>query len=260
MKADKTPEQSVISTDPFTGSKKVYVEGKIHPIKVAMREIELTDTVDKFNGKTEKNAPVTVYDCSGPYTDPNIVIDVKKGLPKLRQQWILDRGDVEELPGISSDYGKERLADGSLDHLRFEHLGNPLRAKQGANVSQLHYAKKGIITPEMEYIAIRENQRIDEFNTGRGMWSQHAGNSFGANTPKNFITPEFVRDEIAAGRAPHPSGARSSPRHNRRRHVTATTACSWQPPRSPVRACCRRRAARRATSETEGETVSDGLR
>ncbi len=103
------PNQSAISTGPFTGSKKIYVSGKIHPIKVAMREIELTDTVDKFNGKTEKNAPVTIYDTSGPYTDENFEIDVRKGLPKLRHQWILDRGDVEELPSISSEYGKERL-------------------------------------------------------------------------------------------------------------------------------------------------------
>ncbi len=199
--ADKTPETGVISTDPFTGSNKIYVEGKLHPIKVAMREIGLTDTVDKFNGKTEKNAPVTVYDTSGPYTDPNITIDVKKGLPRLREQWILDRGDVEELSGISSEYGKQRMEDQGLDHLRFEHIKNPLKAKLGKNVSQLHYAKKGIITPEMEYIAIRENQRIDELKNGSSLWAQHSGNSFGANTPKNLITPEFVRDEIAAGRA-----------------------------------------------------------
>ncbi len=202
MKSEQTPSQTTISTEPFPASKKVYVEGKIHPIKVAMREISLSDTVDKFNGKTEKNLPVTIYDTSGPYTDENIEIDVHKGLPRLRQQWILDRGDVEELSGISSAYGKERLADESLDKLRFTHLQKPLKAKPGANVSQLHYAKKGIITPEMEYIAIRENQRIEEqLKTGDPLWNQHIGNSFGANTPKTFITPEFVRDEIAAGRA-----------------------------------------------------------
>ncbi len=201
-KTDKTPDQKVISMDPFPGSKKIFVKGKIHPIEVAMREIALSDTEDKFNGTTEHNLPVTIYDTSGPYTDENYVVDVRKGLPKLRQQWILDRGDVEQLPAISSDYGKERLADTKLDHLRFSHLQNPLVAKKGANVSQMHYAKKGIITPEMEYIAIRENQRIDElYNAKDGLWHQHAGNSFGANTPKNFITPEFVRDEIAAGRA-----------------------------------------------------------
>jgi phosphomethylpyrimidine synthase len=170
-----------------------------------MREITLSDTTDKFNGKTEKNAPVTIYDTSGPYTDPNIEIDVKKGLPKLRQQWILDRKDVEELSEISSNYGKVRLKDSSLDTLRFEHLKKPLKAKKGCNVSQLHYAKKGIITPEMEYIAIRENQRIEELHNSGAMWAQHKGQSFGAHTPLKFITPEFVRDEIAAGRAIIPS-------------------------------------------------------
>lgn len=204
-KQDKTPEQGSITTGPISGSKKVYVNGKIHNIKVAMREITLTET-KQANGKIQNNPPVTVYDASGPYTDENIVIDVKKGLPRLREQWILDRGDVEELSEISSDYGKERLHDASLNHLRFEHMKKPLRAKNGANVSQMYYAKKGIITPEMEYVAIRENQRIDELKhqlNGQyeAMTMQHAGESFGANTPKGFITPEFVRDEIAAGRA-----------------------------------------------------------
>lgn len=204
-KQDKTPEQGSITTGPISGSKKVYVNGKIHNIKVAMREITLTET-KQANGKIQNNPPVTVYDASGPYTDENIVIDVKKGLPRLREQWILDRGDVEELSEISSDYGKERLHDASLNHLRFEHMKKPLKAKNGANVSQMYYAKKGIITPEMEYVAIRENQRIDELKhqlNGQyeAMTMQHAGESFGANTPKGFITPEFVRDEIAAGRA-----------------------------------------------------------
>jgi phosphomethylpyrimidine synthase len=205
MKKDKTPGASVISTEPFPASKKIYVKGKLHNIHVAMREITLSDTTDKFNGKTEKNAPVTVYDTSGPYTDPSVEIDVKKGLPKLRQEWILERNDVEELSDISSNYGKQRLKDASLDSLRFEHLKKPLKAKKGCNVSQLHYAKKGIITPEMEYIAIRENQRIEELHNSGAMWTQHKGQSFGANTPLKFITPEFVRDEIAAGRAIIPS-------------------------------------------------------
>ncbi|HXB40874.1 MAG TPA: phosphomethylpyrimidine synthase ThiC [Bacteroidia bacterium] len=204
MKAkDKTPKQeSVITREPLTASKKIYVNGKIHDIKVAMREIVLTDTMHKFNGnnKIEKNDSVTVYDTSGPYTDPNIQIDLKKGLPRLREEWILKRGDAEELKEISSEYGRERFNDKSLDTLRFEHIRKPLKAKPGKNVSQLHYAKQGIITPEMEYIAIRENQRIDEVKKSN-LCAQHAGNSFGANTPKNLITPEFVRDEIAAGRA-----------------------------------------------------------
>lgn len=201
MKKESLPQEGSISRAPFPASKKVYVPGKIHDIKVAMREISLTDSKPMFTDGEfvkENNAPVTVYDTSGPYTDPNVEIDVKKGLPRLRQQWILDRGDVEELEGISSDYGKQRLHNPELDELRFEHLKKPLRAKPGKNVSQMHYAKKGIITPEMEYIAIRENQRIDEVNE---IAKQHPGNSFGANTPKGKITPEFVRDEIAAGRA-----------------------------------------------------------
>ncbi|MDX5346674.1 MAG: phosphomethylpyrimidine synthase ThiC, partial [Hymenobacteraceae bacterium] len=204
MRKDKTPGEGAITRTPFPGSRKIYVDGKLHNIKVAMREIQLEDTVNKFLGveNREENPAVTVYDTSGPYTDPNIEIDVKKGLPRLREEWILNRGDVEELTEISSDYGKMRLNDEKLDELRFEHLKKPLRAKAGQNVSQLHYAKKGIITPEMEYIAIRENQRIQEINE---LGHQHKGHSFGANTPKNFITPEFVRDEVAAGRAVIPN-------------------------------------------------------
>ncbi len=199
---DKAPNQSVISSMPLTGSRKVFVKGKLHNISVAMREITLTDTVHKFNGsnKVETNPAVTVYDTSGPYTDANYKIDLKKGLPRLREEWIIGRGDVEQLTDISSAYGKQRANDKSLDSLRFEHIQKPYKAKAGKNVSQLHYAKQGIITPEMEYIAIRENQRIDEVKNVM-LCQQHAGNSFGANTPKNLITPEFVRDEIAAGRA-----------------------------------------------------------
>ena len=204
-KIDKAPEQEAISCKPFSGSKKIFVAGKLHPINVAMREIILSPT-KLSNGKTEENASVIVYDTSGPYTDEAATIDIKKGLPRLREQWILDRADVEQLPNVSSAYGKERKEDETLDHLRFEHIKAPLRAKNGDNVSQLHYAKKGIITPEMEYIAIRENQHLDELKYKLNgqyelLTQQHAGNSFGANTPKGTITPEFVRDEVAAGRA-----------------------------------------------------------
>ncbi len=197
---DTKPSQGAITRNPFPASKKIYVPGEIHDIKVAMREVSLSDTVQKFNPQApvQKNAPVTVYDTSGPYTDPSVEIDVRRGLPKLREQWIQDRGDVEQLSDITSQYGQQRLADKGLDHLRFEHLSKPLRAKKGKNVSQLHYAKQGIITPEMEYIAIRENQRIEEVEQ---LTEQHPGNSFGANTPKGKITPEFVRSEVAAGRA-----------------------------------------------------------
>ena len=199
---DKAPNQSIISSEPLTGSRKVYVKGNLHNISVAMREITLTDTVHKFNGsnKVETNPSVTVYDTSGPYTDANYKIDLKKGLPRLREEWIINRGDVEQLETVSSEYGTQRANDKALDSLRFEHIQKPYKAKPGKNVSQLHYAKQGIITPEMEYIAIRENQRIDEVKNSM-LCQQHAGNSFGANTPKNLITPEFVRDEVAAGRA-----------------------------------------------------------
>jgi phosphomethylpyrimidine synthase len=209
MKQDKIPTNSAITTHPFPNSKKVYVDGKLNNIKVAMREISLSDT--KLHGKTlHKNPSITVYDTSGPYTDPNIQIDVKKGIPRLREEWIVQRGDVERMSGFSSVYGSERMADKSLDALRFEHIKMPLKAKEGKNVTQLHYARKGIVTPEMEYIAIRENQRIAEYNASLNgqaavLCQQHAGESFGANTPKSFITPEFVRDEVAMGRAIIPS-------------------------------------------------------
>lgn len=166
-----------------------------------MREIQLSPTKLK-NGVMEMNLPVTIYDTSGPYTDINAEIDVRKGLPRIREQWILDRGDVEILPNFSSEYGRERLADTKLDGFRFQYLAKPNKAKAGQNVTQLYYAKQGIITPEMEYVAIRENQRIGQLeNATKGMAHQHIGESFGANTPKGEITPEFVRAEIAAGRA-----------------------------------------------------------
>jgi len=189
----------------FQASKKIYVPGKLHNIEVGMREIQLTPS-KLSNGKTEENYPVTVYDTSGPYTDPNVKIDLKKGLPRLREKWILDRQDVEVVSDFGSEYSRSRLADKSLDELRFEHLKKPLKAKKGKNVSQMHYAKQGIITPEMEYIAIRENQRIDQLkeqlkDQHSTLTRQHEGFSFGANTPKGIITPEFVRDEVAAGRA-----------------------------------------------------------
>lgn len=190
-----------ITRSPFPNSKKIYVEGKIHPINVAMREIELSPT-KLSNGTLEHNPPVTVYDTSGPYTDENSEINIEKGLPRIREQWILDRNDVEILDGITSEYGKARLADSKLDELRFSYNHKPKVAKEGQEVTQLYYAKQGIITPEMEYIAIRENQRIEQLDSvSKDMAFQHQGNSFGARTPKNKITPEFVRDEIAAGRA-----------------------------------------------------------
>lgn len=143
MRKDKLPQQEGITRTPFPSSKKIYVPGRIHPqIKVAMREISLSPTKIQATGELEENPPVTVYDTSGPYTDPNVNIDINKGLQALRQQWILDRQDVEELEGISSNYGQERLAKSDIDWLRFPNLRKPLRAKKGQNVSQMHYAKK----------------------------------------------------------------------------------------------------------------------
>jgi len=192
---------SKITRDAFPASKKIYVNGSIHNnIKVAMREISLSDSKPMFsNGEFTKeiNHPLPVYDTSGPYTDAEINLDVKEGVPRIREQWIFDRGDVRRLSDISSDFGKERLLNSDLDHLRFEHIKKPLCAKEGANVSQMHYAKKGIITPEMEYVAIRENQKLQEY---KSLTKQHAGEHFGAQIPKE-ITAEFVRDEIAKGRA-----------------------------------------------------------
>jgi len=199
-KKETKPANAELSLKPLPSSKKVYVEGKLHKIKVAMREISLTETVHHHNGKKESNPPVTVYDTSGPYTDPTVKIDLKKGLQRLREEWIMERGDVEELSDFTSAYSHVRLSDKNLDGLRFEHLKKPLKAKAGKNVSQMHYAKQGIITPEMEYISIRENQRIDELKNDP-MAVQHKGENFGALTPAHHITPEFVREEVASGRA-----------------------------------------------------------
>ncbi len=190
-----------ITTTLFTNSKKVYIPGKIHPIQVAMREISLSPT-KLSNGDVEINPPVTIYDTSGPYTDEQSEIDIRKGLNRIREEWILNRNDVDVLENISSAYGKQRLHDKSLDELRFGYNHKPKKAKEGQNVTQLYYARQGIITPEMEYVAIRENQKIEQLHAAtKGMADQHPGENFGANIPKSFITPEFVRDEIACGRA-----------------------------------------------------------
>ena len=195
----------------FPNSSKVYVEGEIHPnIRVGMREIELSDTLvggTKEEPIFEQNEPIRVYDTAGPYTDPTQKINVHQGLPKLRETWIDARDDVEFLDKASSDFSQQRLADEGLDHIRFEHLPKVRRAKAGQNVTQMHYARKGIITPEMEYIAIRENMKRAQLDQGKHAQiinQQHPGQSFGANTPKE-ITPEFVRKEVAEGRAIIPS-------------------------------------------------------
>jgi phosphomethylpyrimidine synthase len=189
-----------ITRDPFPASRKIHRSGKLHPdVSVAMREIVLSNTRSHFDKTLDRpNEPVVVYDTSGPYTDPAAEIDVRKGLPPLRRQWILDRGDVEELPDQTSEYGRRRAADPALDALRFAHTRKPLRAKAKSAVTQLEYARRGIITPEMEYIAIRENLQAEVRE--ESLAKQHPGQSFGAAIPK-LITPEFVRDEVARGRA-----------------------------------------------------------
>ncbi|MDV6342925.1 phosphomethylpyrimidine synthase ThiC [Nitrosomonas sp. Is24] len=185
---------------PLPNSRKIYVQGSRPDIRVPMREISQTDTHTSSGG--EKNPPIWVYDTSGPYTDPAVKIDIRSGLPALREPWITERNDTEIMPGLSSSYGQARLHDPKLADMRFNLQRQPRRAKSGANVSQMHYARRGIITPEMEYIAIRENQRIDTFNAQHHelLTRQHPGQDFGASLPK-MITPEFVRDEVARGRA-----------------------------------------------------------
>ncbi len=190
-------ELSAEVTRPIPGSRKIHVEGTQPGVRVPMREIVLTKTPTLFGG--EDNAPVTVYDCSGPYTDPDAAIDLAKGLPALRAQWIEARGDSEQLAGISSEFGRAREHDPKLAHVRFPNRSAPRRAAGGANVSQMHYARRGIVTPEMEFVAIRENQRLEAVREAH-LLRQHPGHDFGANIQK-IITPEFVRDEIARGRA-----------------------------------------------------------
>ena len=179
-------EINYINVESYPASEKIYVPGTLFPIKVGMRKISLTPTVtfDHDNNRiVTENAPVCVYDTSGPFTDPDVKVDINRGIPRLREQWIADRGDVEQLDNITSEYGRERLADKSLDEIRFPHLMKPYKAKPGKRITQMAYAKAGIVTAEMEYVAIRENMNNREL---------------GIDT---HITPEFVRDEIAAGRA-----------------------------------------------------------
>jgi len=181
---------------PLPNSRKVYVEGSRPDIRVPMREISQADTPDGMGA--EKNPPIHVYDCSGPYTDPAVKIDIRSGLAALREGWIVERDDTEVLDKLSSEYGQQRLNDPELAEMRFDLKRAPRRAKAGRNVSQMHYARAGMITPEMEYIAIRENQRREGLS--EMLLKQHPGESFGAHMPKQ-ITPEFVRSEVAAGRA-----------------------------------------------------------
>ncbi len=208
LSATATVDEAAIA--PLPNSRKIYVEGSRPDIRVPMRQISQSDTEASFGG--EKNPPIYVYDTSGPYTDPDAVIDIRSGLDTPRLPWIVERADTEELDGPSSAYGIERLADPKLAELRFNLQRKPRRAVAGANVTQMHYARKGIVTPEMEYVAIRENMRRREYleelkvsgpmgqRLADLMGRQHPGQSFGAAIPAE-ITPEFVRSEIARGRA-----------------------------------------------------------
>lgn len=187
-------------------SRRIFIEGSRPDIRVPLREIQLADTFvggTKDDPRFEPNEPVPVYDTSGRYGEEGVAIDVRRGLPRLRENWVLERDDTDELPGLSSTFTQERLADEGLDHLRFDHLPKPRRAKPGRRVTQLHYARAGIVTPEMEFIAIRENMGRERVRSEL-LRTQHPGRDFGARLPQN-ITPEFVRDEVAAGRAIIPS-------------------------------------------------------
>jgi phosphomethylpyrimidine synthase len=205
-----TAEVDAAAIHPLPQSRKIYQQGSRPDINVPFREITQDDTPTMYGG--EKNPPLTVYDTSGPYSDPEIKIDIRQGLPAMRQAWIEERGDTEQLDGPTSAFGQKRLQDPALSSLRFELRRAPRRARAGANVSQMHYARRGLITPEMEFVAIRENMRREHYleslrATGPGgdklaqrLSRQHPGQSFGASIPAS-ITPEFVRDEIARGRA-----------------------------------------------------------
>ncbi len=188
------------AVQPLPHSRKTYVTGSRPDIRVPMREIGQADTPTAMGGET--NPPICVYDTSGPYTDPAARIDIRAGLPALRAAWVAERDDTEELPALSSAYGRDRAADPTLAELRFDLHRAPRRARHGRNVTQMHYARQGLITPEMEFIAIRENQRREGLS--ELLLRQHAGNSFGAAIP-SVITPEFVRDEVARGRAVIPA-------------------------------------------------------
>jgi len=197
----KTARLSEEITRPFRNSRKIYVQGSRDDIRVGMREIQQDNTPDSMG--FEVNPPIPVYDTSGPFSDPDIEIDLMKGLPDVRSHWIAERSDTQELDGPSSEFGGQRQSDPELAKLRFEHIRNPRRALAGKNVTQMHYARQGIITPEMEYVAIRENQRLTELRNDpayKKLLKQHPGENFGARIPDE-MTAEFVRDEIACGRA-----------------------------------------------------------
>lgn len=193
----KTAALNGTVVEPFTNSKKVYVVGTRDDLRVPMREVSQTDTPVSLGAQS--NPAICVYDTSGPYTDPEVTIDLLQGLADVRSIWVEERGDTQRLQQLSSQFGRERLQDQQLEPVRFRYAKQPRCAKSGANVTQMHYARKGIITPEMEYVAIRERMQVDKMRDA-GLLQQHPGQSFGANIVPE-ITPEFVRDEVAKGRA-----------------------------------------------------------
>ena len=198
--SNQTAQVDDAAIKPLPNSRKIYVQGSRPDIQVPMREISQSDTPSKLGA--EKNPKIYVYDTSGPYTDPEKKIDIRSGLPMVREKWIDERGDSETLSKPASVYAREHHADPKLKEMRFNLKCRPRCGKNGANVTQMHYARLGIITPEMEYIAIRENQRCEELASQHQntLTQQHSGNNFGL-PPSGFITPEFVRDEVARGRA-----------------------------------------------------------
>ena len=238
-------------TRPIPGSHKIHVEGSRPDLRVPMREIALAKTPTMFGG--EDNAPLAVYDTSGAYTDANAQIDLARGLSPLRAQWIAERGDTGVLAELSSEFGRKRELDPKLDAVRFRNRPLPRRALAGANVTQMHYARRGIVTPEMEFIAIRENQRLEAIREAH-LLRQHAGETFGANIQK-IITPEFVRDEVARGRAIIPNNINhpeSEPMIIGRNFLTKVNATS------AIRPC--RRASRKKWKSWCGRSAGARIR
>jgi len=199
MNNKKISDKIEITQEPIPGSRKIFINGKLFPLKVAMREVSLADTLND-DGTIFKNEPVILYDTSGPFTDPDYTVDIRKGIPGIRDKWILNNPDICQSDGLSSEYGIKRRNDKTLDGSRSELSGRkPLKAKSGKSISQYYYARQGVITPEMEYVSIRENQNIEAIHD-KLILRRHKGEPFGAVIP-DLITPEYVRQEIAAGRA-----------------------------------------------------------
>ncbi len=228
----KTASLSAEVTRPYQKSRKIHMQGSRPDIRVPMREISQDPTAASFGA--EENPPIPVYDTSGPFTDPQQRVDLLQGMPDLRSVWIEERKDTEPLDGPSSEYGRRRQQDPQLSHLRFEHIRVPRRAKSGMNVTQMHYARRGIVTPEMEFVAIRENCRLQELREDSRyakLLRQHAGEPFGARIPEE-ITPDFVRAEVPPD---GPSSRLTSTTQSRNRWSSVVTSGSRSTPTSAIR-------------------------